>query len=69
MVAVWLIGAKHPGNFIVAGQKAFFRDQKNFFLKKFVESSCKEGRGQTMWGSGQNMVQNDQTQRTSVYMM
>ena len=53
----------------VAAEKAFFRDQKKLFLKKFVESSCKEGRGQTMRGSGQNMVQNDQTQRASVYMM
>ncbi len=69
IVAVWLIGAKHPGNFFVAGQKAFFRDQKNLFFKKFVESSCKEGRGQTMRGSGQNLVQNDQTHRASVYMM
>ena len=28
-----------------------------------------EGRGQNMRGSGQDMVQNDQTQRASVYMM
>jgi hypothetical protein len=55
--------------FFVAGQKAFFRDQKNLFFKKFADSSCKEGRGQTMRGSGQDMVQNDQTQRASVYMM
>ena len=53
----------------VAAEKAFFRDQKKLFLKKFVESSCKEGRGQTMRGSGQDMMQNDQTQRASVYMM
>ena len=53
----------------VAAEKAFFRDQKKFFFKKFVERSCKEGRGQTMRGSGQDMVQNDQTQRASVYMM
>ncbi len=52
----------------VAAQKAVFRDQKKlFFLKVFA--SCKEGRGQTMWGSGQYMVRNDQTQRASVYMM
>ena len=53
----------------VAAEKAFFRDQKKLFFKKFVESSCNEGRGQTMRGSGQNMVQNDQIQRASVYMM
>ena len=65
IVAVWLIGARE---FFVAAQKAFFRDQKLFFLK-FVESSCKEGRGQTMRGSGQDTMRNDQTQRASVYMM
>ena len=38
-------------------------------LEKFVSPSCVEGRGQNMRGSGQDMVQNDQTQRASVYMM
>ena len=38
-------------------------------LEKFVSPSCMEGRGQNMRGRGQNMVQNDQTQRASVYMM
>ena len=52
----------------VAAQKAVFRDQKNFFFPKFAPS-CKEERGQTMRGSGQYMVRNDQTQRASVYMM
>ena len=52
----------------VAAQKAVFRDQKNFFFPKFAPS-CKEERGQTMRGSGQYMVQNDQIQRASVYMM
>jgi hypothetical protein len=53
----------------VAAEKAFFRDQKKIFFKKFVERSCKEGRGQTMRGSGQYMVQKHQIQRASVYMM
>jgi len=51
-----------------AAQKAVFRDQKNFFFQKFAPS-CKEGRGQSMRGSGQYMVRNDQIQRASVYMM
>ncbi len=34
----------------VAAEKAFFLDQKKLFFQKFVESSCKEGRGQTMLG-------------------
>ena len=38
-------------------------------LEKFVSPSCMEGRGQNMRGSGQDMMQNDQTQRASVYMM
>ncbi len=29
----------------VAVEKAFFRDQKKLFFEKFVENSCKEGRG------------------------
>jgi hypothetical protein len=66
IVPVWLIGARA---FFVAAEKAVFRDQKNFFFLKFAESSCKEGRGQTMRGSGQDMMQNDQIQRASVYMM
>ena len=66
IVAVWLIGARA---FSVAAQKAVFRDQKNFFFRKFVESSCVEGRGQNMRGSGQDTMGNDQTQRASVYMM
>ena len=66
IVGVWLIGAKHP---MLQMKRLFFVTKKNFFFKKFVESSCKEGRGQTMRGSGQDMMQNDQTQRASVYMM
>ena len=66
IVAVWQIGAKHP---MLHLKRPFFVTKKKLFLKKFVESSCKEGRGQTMRGSGQDMVQNDQTQRASVYMM
>ena len=66
IVADWLIGARA---FSVAAQKAVFRDQKNFFFLKFAESSCKDGRGQTMRGSGQDTMRNDQTQRASVYMM
>jgi len=65
---VWQIGAKHPGNFLLQVKRLFFVTKKLFF-KKFADSSCKEGRGQTMRGSGQDMVQNDQTQRASVYMM
>ena len=42
MVAVWQIGAKHPVNFFVAGQKAFFRDQKNPF---FLLTPSKDSRG------------------------
>jgi hypothetical protein len=63
---VWLIGARA---FFVAAEKAVFRDQKNFFFQKFAESTCKDGRGQTMRGSGQDMMKNDQIQRASVYMM
>ena len=55
--------------FFVAGQKAFFRDQKKLFFQKFVETSCVEGRGQNMRGSGQDTMRNDQIQRASVYMM
>ena len=66
IVGVWLIGAKHP---MLQLKRLFFVTKKNLFFKKFVESSCKEGRGQTMRGSGQNMVQNDQIQRASVYMI
>ncbi len=66
IVAVWLIGARA---FFVAAEKTVLRDQKKVFFLKFVESSCKEGRGQTMRGSGQYMIQNDQIQRSSVYMM
>ena len=66
IVAVWLIGARA---FFVAAEKAVFRDQKKLFFLKFAESSCKDGRGQTMRGSGQYMIQNDQIQRASVYMM
>ena len=66
IVGVWLIGAKHP---MLQLKRLFFVTKKKLFLKKFVESSCKEGRGQTMRGSGQDMMQNDQTQRASVYMM
>ena len=66
IVGVWLIGAKHP---MLQLKRLFFVTKKKLFFKKFVESSCKEGRGQTMRGSGQDMIQNDQTQRASVYMM
>ena len=50
-------------------KRPFFVTKKTFFFQKFVESSCKEGRGQTMRGSGQDTMRNDQTQRASVYMM
>ena len=49
-------------------KRPFFVTKKNFFFPKFAPS-CKEERGQTMRGSGQYMVRNDQIQRASVYMM
>ena len=50
------------------GLKTLFHDhKKNYGKVRFT--ICMEGRGQTMRGSGQDMIQNDQIQRASVYMM
>jgi hypothetical protein len=56
-------------HFLLKAEKTVFRDQKKVFFLKVCGELCKEGRGQTMRGSGQYMVQKHQIQRAGVYMM
>ena len=49
-------------------KRPFFVTKKLFF-QKFAPTSCEDGRVQTMRGSGQDTMRNDQIQRASVYMM
>jgi hypothetical protein len=57
-------------NFFLIEHFVSFYDLQDFpNFQDLSTNSCADGRGQTMRGSGQDMVQNDQIQRTSVYMM